>query len=236
MMYTLAESPPGSVAVAVSLVVPTALPPMTTEGLRWLSTHTSAHATVVSSTSTVYVRSSTSSSGSSKRVAASHGRVPPLAPNSTVIPTGTPARTRGGRLMSTVTEAVAVNLEITAVSVPDPLPTAVTTPLEFTVNTLASVDVQATVPLKAAPNWSVTFAVNEAVSPTEVRVTEPGEIDMAAARGASGGPAGGTTGSGSSPPHPASATSAPMADTRRKRCASLPGAALRLFIPVSSGA
>ena len=105
---------------------------------------------------------------------------------------GTGVGSRGGGVMShdgagnsftsTVTEAVALRLSKAAVTVPDPFATAVTVPFASTVNTWGASDDQMTVPLKAAPNWSVMLAVKVAVSPIIASVTESGEMVISAAR------------------------------------------------------
>ena len=55
---------------------------------------------------------------------------------------------------------------------PDPLPTAVTTPDAEARKTPGSLVAHAAVPEKAAPNWSVIVALNAAVSPSDASVAD----------------------------------------------------------------
>ena len=81
-----------------------------------------------------------------------------------------------------MTLAVALSSWNDAVTVPDPLDTAVTTPLGLAEKTSGALPVQVTVPGNGAPYWSARVAVNTVVSPTKVRVALEGDTAIAAAR------------------------------------------------------
>src|SRR4051812_14946515 len=81
-----------------------------------------------------------------------------------------------GTWMSPKTRAVALRTRFVAVIVARPLPTSVTSPVEFTVATVRSDDENVIPALEIAnPLRSRSTGVSRAVSPTAVRRTESGE-------------------------------------------------------------
>ena len=107
---------------------------------------------------------------------------------------------------ATVTPAVALRSSNDAVSIPDPLATASTTPPSVTVNTAGRLLLHRTAPANAAPYWSVIEAVTTAVSPSDANVTDEGAMASDTGRGGAGPSS-----------HEASATTAVQANSHRRQ-------------------
>ena len=198
-----ADSPSGSAAVTITVVVPSP----TGDTVTTLPS-TLAAATVVSPETAS--KASASPSGSEKAPATSTlAGVPPA----TRVTPEIESATSGARLASTATEAVPTSSRNVALTVPVPLPKAVATPVALIENTSgASLD-HCTVASNAAPFWSVTDAVNVSVSPNTVNSTDAGETEIAVGRGGSGG----VTVPPSPPPQPEAARQAsPSAPSRTR--------------------
>ena len=116
----------------------------------------------------------------------------------------------------TVTCAVALSCSNEARTVPVPLSTAVARPAASTVTTSGLSLVHVTVPLNAAPYWSVSVAVKDWVSPMDAKEAEAGEIEIATARGGSGSTGGG------SPPQAASSPRVTRASHPERELAARP--------------
>ena len=104
-----------------------------------------------------------------------------------------PDRVNDGASTAIATESETPRVSATTIVMP--LPTALTSPAEFTAAIAESLERQVTITPITCPFWSRTSAASWAVSPRIVNVSVSGAIATAAGRG-------GSRGGGSVPPSP----------------------------------